>query len=101
MSKPSKRQPLLTAERIADLRHAKQQLVTAAAGKVPERLVLAAAVAAVRVARRQTLPAELVSERVVELARETLKSLALQPWKPGTVLLLKGHHGDGQHGITQ
>lgn len=101
MSKLSNRPPTLAARAFDDLQNAKQQILDAAAGKLPERLVLATAAAALRVAQRQAVPAEVMPERVVELARETLKGLAQHQWRPDTILLLQKHHGKGRHGISQ
>jgi hypothetical protein len=93
MNDSSNRKPLLSAEALNNLHKAKRQIVDAAHGKVPEHLVLATAVAAVRLARKEAVLTEVLSERVVELVRESLKALAQQKWKPETALLLKKHLG--------
>jgi hypothetical protein len=96
MCEPLQRKALLTAQAIKGLKNAKQQIMAAAAGKVRERLVLATAQAAVRLARREAVPAEVISERALELARETLQQLAQQKWKPDTALLLQKRFGEPQ-----
>ena len=94
MSDSSTRKPLLNAAAMNDLHKAKRQIMDAAHGKVPEQLMLATAIAAVRLARREASPAEVLSERVVELVRKTLKDLAQQKWKPDTALLLQNRQGE-------
>jgi hypothetical protein len=89
-----RQKPLLTADALSDLHKAKQQIVDAALGRVPEPLVLATAIAATRLARREATSREVLPERVVELVRETLKALAQQKWKPDTALLLKRRLGE-------
>jgi hypothetical protein len=102
MSKPSSRPPILCTQRLDGLCSAAgQQILDAAAGKMPERLVFSTAAAAVRLAQRQAVPAEMMPERVLELVRATLKSLAQQSWKLDTVLLLNKHHREGGHEIGQ
>jgi hypothetical protein len=91
------RKPVLTSQALGGLRQAKPQILDAAASRVPERLVLAAAVAAVRLARREAAPAEVLSERVIELVRDSLKALARGKWKPETALLLENHQSHKLH----
>jgi hypothetical protein len=101
MNDLSNRKPLLTARGLADLQNAKQQIVDAAAGKVPEGLVLATALAAVRLARREATPQEVLSERVVELVRQSLKALAQQKGKPETALLLQKRENHESHQLHE
>jgi hypothetical protein len=101
MSQPSNRRPILTPHAIKQLHQVRQQILDAAASKLPERLVMVTAATAVRLARGEEVAAESMSERVIELARETLNQLAQQPWKPDTVLLLRKQSGEGRHGIRQ
>ena len=89
MSEPLKRKPLLSAEAINGLCSAKQQILDGAVGKMPERLVLATVAAAVRLAGREARPGEVLSDRVIELVRESLQAIAQHKWKPETALLLK------------
>jgi|SRR6516165_3790558 hypothetical protein len=83
------RKPIVADQAIKDLRRAKLEIIDAALGKLPEQMVLATATAAVRLARRQASPQEVLSERVIHLVRATLKDLAQHKWKPDTALLLK------------
>jgi hypothetical protein len=93
MRNPRPRQPLLSPQALQGLRHAKQQIMDAAVGRIPERLVDATAEAAVCVARRKTVPAAVMPERALELAREILRGLAREKWKPDTALKLHKHLG--------
>jgi len=88
MTKPSHRKPLLTAQAINELQNAKRQIMAGAVGRVPEPLLLATAQAAVRLARGQARPSDVLSERVVALVRRSLKALAQQKWTPDTALSL-------------
>jgi hypothetical protein len=99
MTDPTKAEPLLTAQAIGSLQSAKQQLVDAAAGKIPERLVLATVEAVVRLARKEAA-GEVLSERVLELVRRSLTALGRQKWKPDTALLLKRRE-EGGHGLSR
>jgi hypothetical protein len=101
MPKQLQRQPLLKAQAVSDLRHAKQEILEAVAGKVPERLVLATVGAALRLARREATPAEVLSKRVCGLVRDSLMALAQEKWKPDTALVLLRRLGEGRHGLTQ
>jgi len=110
MGKPRHRQPLLSAETLQGLQQAKQQIVDAAVGRIPDRLVEATAEAAVQVALRETVPAAVMSERALELARAILRGLAQDKWKPETALKLhkrlsklgcKSAQKEGGHGPTQ
>jgi hypothetical protein len=83
------RPPLLSPQALHGLQQAKQQIIDAAVGRIPEPLVEATAEAAVRVARKEAVPAEIMSERALELARETLRGLAHEKWKPDTALKLR------------
>jgi hypothetical protein len=94
MPDPLKQQPLLSAEAMGGLHKAKRQIMDAAQARVPERLLLATATAAVLLARKEATPREVLSARVVELVRESLKALAQQRWKPDTALLLKKRQGE-------
>jgi hypothetical protein len=62
--------------------------------------VLATAVAAVRLARWEAAPAEVLSARVLDLVRASLKASAQKSWKPDTGLVLAAS-GEGEHGISQ
>jgi hypothetical protein len=99
MCTPRPRQPLLTPQALQGLRHAKQQIVDAAVGRIPDRLVEATAEAAVCVARRETVPAAVMPERALELAREILRCLAREKWKLDTALKL--HKRPGQPGCVE
>jgi hypothetical protein len=79
----------LSAQALQGLHQAKHQIIDAAVGRLPERLVEATAEAAIRLAHRQHVPAELMSERALELAREILHGLAQEKWKPETALKLQ------------
>jgi hypothetical protein len=100
MSEPLQRKPILTAQAVGDLHKAKRQILAATGGKVPEPLTLATAQAAVRLARQEAMPAEVLSERVLELVRQTLISLAQQKWKPDTALLLHKRRKEGGHELA-
>jgi len=100
MSAPSKGQPILAAGAFNDLQKAKREILEAVVGKVPDSLLLATALAAVRLARRQAAPGEVLSDRVLDLVRESLKGLSQPNWKPETALLLKKRLGE-RHGISQ
>jgi hypothetical protein len=89
MCKHLQRKPILTDQAIKELRRAKLEIIDAVLDKVPERLVLTTARAAVKLARCRARPQEVLSERVVHLVRATLKDLAQKTWKPETALLLK------------
>jgi hypothetical protein len=95
------RKAILTGQALQGLQHVKQQIMAAAAGEVRERLVLATAQAAVQLARRERVPAAVMSKRALELARETLKQLAQQKWKPDTALLLQKRRKEGGHELGQ
>jgi hypothetical protein len=101
MSEPLQRKPILTAQAVGDLHRAKRQIMAAVVGKVPEPLALATMQAALRLACDEAEPAEVLSERVLELVRQTLMSLAQQKWKPDTALLLHKHRKEGGHELTQ
>ena len=96
-----KRKPLLTARALNGLQDAKQQILEAVAGKVSERLVLATVGSAVRLARREAAPAEVLSKRVCELVQDALVALAQRHWKPDTALVLQKRLGKGGHGLSQ
>src|SRR5262245_13531111 len=89
MSKPSNRKPVLSLRALGGLRAAKQEIMDAAVGKMPQGLMLATVAAVVHLARRAAVAEEVLSERVLELVRESLKCLAQQKWKLDTALLLK------------
>jgi hypothetical protein len=101
MSDAVKRKPLLAPEAMNELYQSKQQIRDAVLGKLPERLVRATVGTAVRLARREAKPEEVLSERVVELVRERLKALARERWKPDTALLLHRGLGEGGHGLSE
>jgi hypothetical protein len=101
MSEPLPRKPLLTAEALNDLQHAKRELMNAAVGKMPEQLVLVTAAAAVRLARREATPREVLSARIVELVRQTMKAMAREKWKPDTALLLQKRRKEGGDELAQ
>jgi hypothetical protein len=76
---------------------------------MPDGLVLATVAAAVRLARREATPAEILSERALELVRESLQAIAQRKWKPETALLLRKSLAErgcvkdrrkGGHGLT-
>jgi len=94
MSDSSQRKPLLNLAAMKDLSEAKRQILDAAHGRVPEPLLLATALAAVRLSRREAALADVLSERVVELVRESLKAIAQQKWKPDTALMLHKRRGE-------
>jgi hypothetical protein len=95
------RQPVLTTSALEALRHVRPQLLDAAAGRMSERLVLVTVGAAVRLARREAQPGEVLPKRVVDLVCESLKDLAHKKWKPDTMLSLDRRHGKGRHGLSQ
>jgi len=101
MSESSPRKPILPAEALDGLRQAKSHIVDAVAGRVPERLVLATALAAVCLAKREAAPAAVLSEPVIELVRDSLRALARKKWKPDTALMLKRPVRGGEHGLSQ
>jgi hypothetical protein len=88
------RKPILTAQGVKDLHQVRQQIIDAAVGKVPDRLLVATAVAAVRLARNEATPREVLSERVVELVQQSLKALAQRKWNPDTALMLHKRLGE-------
>jgi hypothetical protein len=83
------RRPLLSPQAIGGLKHAKQQILDAAIGRVPESLVQATARVAVRLAQHDNEPVDGMPERALELAREILRRLAREKWKPDTALKLR------------
>jgi hypothetical protein len=100
MGAPGQRRPLLSLEAIQRLQDAKQQIVDAAYRRIPERLVLATVEAAGRLARREPVPAEIMSKCALELVRETLQNLAQGKWKPETALKLGRPVKGGGHGLS-
>lgn len=88
MQNPLRRRPILNGQALDGLQDAKQQIMETVTGTVPERLVRATTVAAVRLARWEAAPSEVLSARVLDLVRATLKSSAQKSWKPDTGLLL-------------
>jgi hypothetical protein len=100
MSESMQRKPILTAQAVGGLHKAKRQILAAAVGKVPEPLTLTTMQAALRLARHEAEPAEVLSERVLELVRQTLMSLAQQKWKPDTALLLHKRRKEGGHELA-
>jgi len=68
--------------------------------KVPERLLEATAGAAVRLSQREAVPADGLSEHVLELVKETLKALNRQSGKPDTALWLCRRLGEDRHGLS-
>ena len=100
MTEPSQRRVILSAEAMNELQQAKQQIIEAAIGKVPERLVLVTATAAVRLRRREAA-AKILPKRIRRLVRNTLKALAQHKWKPDTALLLRHGRGERRHGLSQ
>jgi hypothetical protein len=95
MSDQISRKPILSARAVQDLQKVKEQFADGVTGKVPERLVLAALDAAVRLARPEVL-----SERVHEFVRESLMALAQQKWKPDTALVLQKRARGGSHELS-
>jgi hypothetical protein len=98
MSRPLSRKPILGHEALAALAGARQQLFDAASGNVPEPLARATLAVAVRLARREAAPADVLSAPVLQLVRHGLKALAQGQWKPATALLLLKHNKEGGHG---
>src|SRR5262245_13517219 len=102
MAQPRQRKPILNLQDIHDLRKAKQQIMDAVVGKVPDQLALATVQAAVRLARREAAPHEVLSERVLALVRQSLMALRQQKWKVDTaLLLLRKRLGEGEHGLSE
>ena len=96
MLDPSMGRPLLCLHALKELRHAKQQLMDAAAGKVREGLVRGTVAAAVHMARQE----EALPQRIVELVRDSLKSIAQNKWKLDTALFLQNRNEEDWHGIS-
>src|SRR5262249_29033687 len=92
MSEQRQRKSLLNDQAMRDLRHAKRQIMDAIVGKVPDQLALATVQAAVRLARREAAPREVLSKRVLALVRQSLMALRQQKWKVDTALLLLNRH---------
>src|SRR5262245_32667372 len=82
------RRPLLSPQAMQGLQHAKQQILDSVVGKIPEPLIQATTRVAVGVALGESAATE-ETERVFELAREILRCLARDKWKPDTALKLK------------
>jgi hypothetical protein len=97
MGKPLQRTPILPEQAITRLHQAKQEIIEAARARVPERLAAATALAAVRLARREASPGDVLSDRVCALVRASLKALAQGKWKPDTALLLQKRREEGGH----
>src|SRR6516162_3809197 len=72
MCDPLQGKPLLSAEALDGLRHARRQIVDAAAGRLPDRLVRSTAAVAAQLARREATPAEVLPRRVRALVRLSL-----------------------------
>jgi hypothetical protein len=100
MSDQISRKPILSARAVQDLQKVKEQFADGVPGKVPERLVLATLDAAVRLARNEATAPEVLSERVLELVRESLMALAQQKWKPDTALVLQKRAREGRHELS-
>jgi len=92
---------MVTAQAVGELRQAKQQIMASVTGRVPGCLALATVQAAVRLARREAAPAEVLSERVVELVRQSLAALAQTKWKLDTALLLQQRRKEGGRDLPQ
>src|SRR5262249_15412446 len=88
--------PLMTSAGLRELLQAKQQILDAVAGTLPERLVQDTVLVVRRLARREATTAEVLSDRVCALVRESLKSLRQRTWKPDTALRLRDR-GEGGH----
>lgn len=88
------RKPILNARSLDGLRDA-------VAGKVPEGLLMTTVGLAVRLARNEAAPAEVLPERILELVRQTLKGLPRHQGKPDTALWLHRRLGEGGHGLSQ
>jgi len=95
------RKSLITADRLRDLLSAKEQVIQAVAGKVPERLVMATAAVAVLQAEAEGAAADRLPERILQLVRASLNALAQHPWKADTALLLEKRLGGGDHGLSR
>ena len=78
----------LPAEGIRALLEQQQQIRDAAAGKLPERLCQAT-VQGVLCLVRQEPAQEVLTRRVLDLAREVLRGLAQRKWNTDTALLLR------------
>jgi hypothetical protein len=98
MCTPSRSKRLLPAQALAGLHGVKQQLLNATAGKIPEYLVLATVATAVRLARKEAAPHEVMSARVLDMVRLGLTSLVQKQGKPDTSLLLQKQFAGGGHG---
>jgi hypothetical protein len=93
------RKPLVSG--IDGLRRDKRQILDAAAGRLPEHLVRTTARVVAQLTRREAPLAEIVSERVCELVRQSLKGLRRREGKPDTALWLHRRLGEGRHGLSQ
>jgi len=98
MSKPLSREPILSLEAIAALQNARLQILDAVAGKVPKRLTRTTVGAAVRLARREATPEQVLSGPVLYLVLHSLMTLSQDKWKPSTALLLRKRGKEGGHG---
>jgi hypothetical protein len=97
---PQNRRPLLSPQAIHGLEHAKQQILDAAVGRIPEPLVQATTRVAVQLAQSESLPTE-GTEKALHLAREILQCLAREKWKPDTALKLKRRHQGGEREVPE
>jgi len=97
---PRTPQPLLSPQALQSLQHAKQQILDAAVGRIPERLVEATTRVAVRPMQTQS-PVTEDTERALELARDILRCLAREKWKPDTALELGRRREGGGHAFSE
>jgi hypothetical protein len=95
-----KRQPIVGVRSFNDLLKCRKRIVDAAAGIVPEALIVSTVDAVVRLARNEVAPTEVLPERTVWLVRESLLALAQRKWKPDTVLKLVKRPRGGGHGLA-
>ena len=101
MAKAMHHKPILTAQALGKLRQAKEQILDATAGRVPERLVLATVSVSLGLAREEAVADTILPARVAELVRASLAALAQHKWKPDTALKLERPQGGEGHGISQ
>ena len=80
---------VMPAAALENLGAVRQQILDAAAGRMPERLVQVTMALAVRAARDDTGLTEALPDGVGDLVRDMLLDLAQQKWKPDTVLKLR------------
>lgn len=87
---------LLAADAFEKLHKSRQQVLDAATGKLPERLLAETVATVMCLTRKQRMPG--LSKKVFRLVRQSLKAIARKQWKPETALLLGRRTGEGGHG---